>query len=627
MIIVYAGRRARSLPDDHGLGHRLRRVLSAIGPRAIVGAAADGSDLLVLEAALAQREPPLVHLVLPTTLEVFEQASVDEHWRERFARVLDRVVELDGIVDPLDHADGEDAYRAANDKMIEVARALAADGTVADERVTALLLATPGEGAMITDLATTAGQNDIAELRLDPAVDLTDRPSCFVAMPFGRKLDVARSIELDCDLLYRKVLVPALEHAQIRYRRADEEIDSGVVLAPMIEWIADADLVVGDLATANFNVGWELGLRHLLKAARTLLVLPAGTVPPFDLMALRHVEYRHDETGIDDAAAQDAWSALAPYLEQLESAASRSDSPVEAIVGVAQWARLEPRNAPDERFDELREQLALARDLRSVELMTHLAGRAAGLDALPASLVRAEAGVGLVRLGAYATAADLLAPLVDDDVNVTRPDAHLYYAQALYRPDNADIAALDAAERILQRLLIARPGHSEVRAALAAVAKRRSRRRTSDDARCSDLRVALALYLHDYQRDLDAFYEGINVVACGVALERIDGDADAGQLARRVLPAVQLAAELRLERDAANFWVAVTAAEASMYAYMLRLSRARERVLTVYTAAGRLRPEPGALHSSLTQFDWLADVGVRDPLVRDARAALERHAA
>ena len=155
-------------------------------------------------------------------------------------------------------------------------------------------------------------------------------------MPFGTKTDVQRGIDVDCNLVYRKVLVSALVNAQLNYRRADEEIDSGIVLEPMIEWIAGADLVIGDLGTGNFNVGWELGLRHVLRSGHTLLIGRAGTTAPFDLAALRHVRYRQDEKGISDDAAIEAWAALAPYLART-GGPNGNDSPVAAVMAVQQW--------------------------------------------------------------------------------------------------------------------------------------------------------------------------------------------------------------------------------------------------------------------------------------------------
>ena len=85
---------------------------------------------------------------------------------------------------------------------------------------------------MVMDFAAQAALWRIPVLRIDPAVELPARPHCFVAMPFGRKYDPQRKITIDCDQLYERILVPALENAQLRFRRADEQIDSGVCCAP-----------------------------------------------------------------------------------------------------------------------------------------------------------------------------------------------------------------------------------------------------------------------------------------------------------------------------------------------------------------------------------------------------------
>ena len=163
---------------------------------------------------------------------------------------------------------------------------------------------------MVQDLIEAAELRGAPALRIDPDVVITDRPRAFVAMPYGSKHDPQRNITVDCDLVYQRILLPALEHAQLYYRRADEEIDAGVVMQPMLAWLADADLVIADLQTGNFNVGWELGARHLLRDRQTLLIRPKGTVPPFDVNFLRHVVYGQDAGGVSDDAALEAWAAL-----------------------------------------------------------------------------------------------------------------------------------------------------------------------------------------------------------------------------------------------------------------------------------------------------------------------------
>ena len=130
MIVAFAGRRAGSIQGDlDTLSLRVRRVLTALAPTAVVGAAADGADLLVVEAALAL-EGPAVHMILPTPEAVFREASVDPDQRERFDRVLAEVRRR-GSVQSLGLEDGSAAYQAANraflDRAGELARAGRAD--------------------------------------------------------------------------------------------------------------------------------------------------------------------------------------------------------------------------------------------------------------------------------------------------------------------------------------------------------------------------------------------------------------------------------------------------------------------------------------------------------------------
>jgi len=605
VIVAYAGRRARSLPHDPNarLTERVRRLLSALQPSALVGAAADGSDLLVLESALKSASNATPHVVLPTSREDFSANSIEPDWLDRFHRVLERVDSSGGEVESLELTDGDGAYRAANERILEKASLLCQSG----ERVVGLVLGSAGEGAMINDFIERASLRGIPLLRLDPAVDLRSRPQCFVAMPFGKKYDVQRKIELDCDRVYDRIIVPVLENAQLRFRRADEQIDSGVVLQPMIQWLSDSDVVIGDLATNNFNVGWELGLRHLLRPQHTILMLPSGTSAPFDLSLLRHVSYEHREDGISDDAAIASWKALGAYLQQLDQH-GRSDSPVDALMEITQWASLKLRGPQDTAWEQVREQLALARDLKDAELMLAIVQSTEGLGDVELELVQAEAGVGLVRLGAYREARSLLKGVVLSDESALRPNAHFFYAQSLYRPADATVADYDEAERVLKHLLLQRSDHPEVWAGLGAVNKRRSLHRTDAGFRRADVTGAMDAYIHDYARDLNAYYEGINVVACGVVLERVYGDVSAGAQARHFLPAVLVAASLAWKRDPTDYWAAVTLAEGRLYEAFLKLDTSVEEVVQAYAAAGALRPTRGFVDSSLTQLGWLKEL-------------------
>jgi hypothetical protein len=618
MIVAYAGRRAQSLGrDPEAAGLRIRRLLAAIDPRAVVGAAADGADLLVLEAVLQLRDGAIPHVILPTPRGTFEQDSVDPQWRDRFADALDAVEQRGGSIEALELEPGHDAYRAANKRMLARAAELAVDS----QRAMTLLVARDGEGAMVTDLQHRSETQGVPVLRIDPEVDLDTRPKCFVAMPFGRKADPQRKIEVDCNLVYQKILVPALENAQLSYRRGDEEIDSGIVLEPMIEWLSDADVVIGDLETGNFNVGWELGLRHLLRPARTLLITPTGTTAPFDLAAVRNVRYRHDESGVSDDAAIEAWQALAPYLADTD-AEPPNDSPVATVMDVEQWGVVRRRSATDTRWEERRHQLALARDLRDADLMLAVLDDVHGFSDEQVRLLRGETGVGLVRLGRFADAEQLLREVVTADPGMNRPDAHVYYAQALYRAKQASPARLAEAEQVLKRVLLKRPGQPEVRALLGAVAKRRAAELPDAAARSAGLRLALDCYSYDFERNLNLYYEGINVVALSVALALGDGDAAARARAAELLPAVQVAAKLALDKPDQRFWAAATLAECALHASLLELPGEPNAVADAYHAAGALRPLQGDLESTLSQLEFLRRIGLPAAALDPARSAL-----
>jgi hypothetical protein len=618
MILAFAGRRAQSMEADlEALGLRIRRLLANLAPRVVVGAAADGGDLLVVEAALSIADGPGVHLILPTPEDVFEEQSVEAAWRDRFERVLDEVRSRDeGSVESLGLEDGSEAYSAANVAFLDHAHDLAGDG----ERVVVLAVAAEGEGAMVHDLVERGKLRDAPALRIDPNVTITVRPRVFVAMPYGTKPDPQRRIELDCNLVYEKILLPALETAQLYYRRADEEIDSGVVLQPMIEWLAEADLVIGDLQTGNFNVGWEVGLRHLLRPRQTLMIRPAGTVVPFDLNMVRHVVYRHDEKGVTDDAAIEAWAALAPYLQAAGEPQGPSDSPVSAVMEIEQWSKVRRPAARDPRWDELRERLALARDLADGDLMLQVLEDADGVGEEVLGLLRAEAGVGLVRLGRYADAQHLLAGVVEQDRDVLRPDAHVYYAQSLYRPSDASIDAYDQAERVLKRVLVMRPAYPEVRAMLGAIGKRRLRLRETPEEREPDLRLAMEAYAHDYERNLNAYYEGINVVALATALQLAYGDEGAGRTARELLPSVRFAATLALRLNPKDYWAAATKAECALHEALLGMPGPPVR--DAYRAAAALGPPKGDLDSTLFQLDFLALLGLPEEALQHARDGL-----
>jgi tetratricopeptide (TPR) repeat protein len=130
---------------------------------------------------------------------------------------------------------------------------------------------------------------------------MTQRPLCFVLMPFGTK-PAAAGATIDFDAVYRELIRPAVEAAELEPLRADEEMTGGVIHKPMFERLILCDFAVADLTTANANVFYELGVRHAVRPWSTVLLFAqGGTQLPFDVAPLRAIPYRLTPGGTPDS--------------------------------------------------------------------------------------------------------------------------------------------------------------------------------------------------------------------------------------------------------------------------------------------------------------------------------------
>jgi hypothetical protein len=96
-------------------------------------------------------------------------------------------------------------------------------------------------------------------------------PLCFVLMPFGKKA-IPSGATVDFDAVYHDLIAPAIEAAGMEALRADQEVSGGVIHKPMYERLILCDFAVADLTGANANVFYELGLRHGVRPATTVLL-------------------------------------------------------------------------------------------------------------------------------------------------------------------------------------------------------------------------------------------------------------------------------------------------------------------------------------------------------------------
>lgn len=199
------------------------------------------------------------------------------------------------------------------------------------------------------------------------------RRLCFVLMPFGKKPDASGGL-VDFDAVYHDLIAPAIADAELDPLRADEEMTGGIIHKPMFERLILCEYAVADLTTANANVFYELGVRHAVRPASTVIVFAEGGRLPFDVALLRALPYRLSAGGTPMNVDQDK-AALARRLREAHKTADdpEKDSPIYQLV----------EDYPD--IDRTKTEVFREQVQNTVELKARLGlARREGLDALRA---------------------------------------------------------------------------------------------------------------------------------------------------------------------------------------------------------------------------------------------------
>jgi hypothetical protein len=113
----------------------------------------------------------------------------------------------------------------------------------------------------------------------------------FIVRPFGVKGDI------DFDRVEAELIAPALDRLEIAGRTTGEILRAGNIRTDMFHALLVADIVIADLSIHNANVFYELGVRHALRSAATVLIRGrnGGDKIPFDLFTDRYFAYDENE--------------------------------------------------------------------------------------------------------------------------------------------------------------------------------------------------------------------------------------------------------------------------------------------------------------------------------------------
>ena len=128
-----------------------------------------------------------------------------------------------------------------------------------------------------------------------------NRKRCFVIMPFGTKLDAADE-QVDFDEVYENFIKPTIESEGLECIRCDEVDEAGNIHKRMFQLIWRADVAIADVSLPNPNVFYELGIRHTLHRAVTIIIRNRNATLPFNIANLNAIEYDCSQGAIDPEA-------------------------------------------------------------------------------------------------------------------------------------------------------------------------------------------------------------------------------------------------------------------------------------------------------------------------------------
>jgi hypothetical protein len=451
------------------------------------------------------------------------------------------------------------------------------------------------------------------------------KPLCFVLMPFGQKQD-AGGKTIDFNAVYRELITPAIADAGLEAIRADEERVGGIIHKPMFERLILCEFAVADLTTANANVFYELGVRHAVRPASTVLLFSGNSRLPFDVGLLRALPYWLTSAGLPDRIPETK-QALTELLKKAGEPGGE-DSPIyQLIEGFPDIQRL--------KTDVFRERVAYEESIKS-ELVD---GRRKGGNAVQAieqklePLSGQESGVLVDLFLSYRAveAWDRMVALYErmpralSGTTLVREQygfaLNRLAGQARKSGNRVEADGLSQkAESILDELITKRGPSSETYGILGRVYKDRWEAAVKDKQAVlarAWLDKAIAAYTHGFEADWRDAYPGINAVTLMTVRDQVDPRRDV------LLPVVRYAAERRIASGRADYWDRATLLETYV---LLRQSANAESALGEALAIVRESWEPDTTANNLrlirearakrgTMEQWMKDI--EDALVAE----------
>ncbi len=114
---------------------------------------------------------------------------------------------------------------------------------------------------------------------------------CYAIMPYGGSEQVMIDRFNTVYQLY--MMIPAMEKGFV-VTREDIQAQPGSITTNIIHHLAESELVIADLSNGNWNVAYELGIRHAMVKGKTILLCDEKTDLKFDIRGLNVIRYDGD---------------------------------------------------------------------------------------------------------------------------------------------------------------------------------------------------------------------------------------------------------------------------------------------------------------------------------------------
>ena len=377
--------------------------------------------------------------------------------------------------------------------------------------------------------------------------------TCYVSIPFGIKPD-HQGFPIDFDRIYRQVIKPAVEGAGLTCLRADELPTGALIQKSILSAVLGSDVMIADLTTANANVMYELGIRHMAQRGLTILLTATKRPIPFDINYSKTIMYELEGDGlITDQSAQSLRQMIGSAIRAgLEHASVDSplyeffpDLHVDLPGGLASFeSRRRLPNKRAKRSRSISDTLSSREEPR--EAVKRVEAEALNTpDADPVTLINVlKAYRDISAWDDMIFLADALPPAIGNS-----PEVRQLLALALNR--RAKSGVQDRAISLMKKLIAETGGDAESFGILGRIYKDRYALSKQQE----DLDTAITYYKQGFEKQPADYYPGVNVVT--LLLQR--RDAAARQELEAILPKVREAVENKMKDGLTGYWELATA--------------------------------------------------------------------